>query len=307
MSLPPQRRKYIVAGVTTDRSTDDGPELRVHVACARCGYDLVATRLWASCPECGLEALATVAQHSDPQVAHLAAPQDPAAASRAVIAATAAPFVALLLQGSGPAMRTVDALAGRGASFPSQVERPSWLVTAAILGAAAIVVRRGLAPGVNPTLRASVGAARVRRLVGGLWAWAVLLLATFFLSLTLFTNSAALAKAAVAAQILPAAFTLHALAPVLARSGALTRAYREARHGRQSAELVALTVSAAITLWVLDGLIDGVVGPEGRTVAVGLASALFLVSAIGLAYLVANGWTIAAGLRAPRIDPRRLG
>jgi hypothetical protein len=292
--------------VITDRPTDEGPTLDVRVKCARCGYDLVATRLWACCPECGLEALATVAQHGDPQVAHLAAPQDPAAASRAVIAATAAPFVALLLQGSGPAMRTVDALAGRGASFPSQVERPSWLVTAAILGAAAIVVRRGLAPAVNPTLRASIGAARVRRLVGGLWAWAVLLLATFFLSLTLFANSSALAKAAVAAQILPAAFTLHALAPVLARSGALTRAYREAHHGRQSADLVALTVSAAITLWVLDGLIVSAAGEDWATIALIVGAAMFLISAMGLAYLVANGWVIAAGLRAPRIDPRRL-
>jgi hypothetical protein len=25
-----------------------------------------------------------------------------------------------------------------------------------------------------------------------------------------------------------------------------------------------------------------------------------------LAYVTANGWVIAAGLRAPRIDPRRL-
>jgi hypothetical protein len=33
---------------------------------------------------------------------------------------------------------------------------------------------------------------------------------------------------------------------------------------------------------------------------------MFLISAMGLAYLVANGWVIAAGLRAPRIDPRRL-
>ena len=37
--------------------------------------------------------------------------------------------------------------------------------------------------------------------------------------------------------------------PVLGRAGALSRAYREARHGKQGAELVSLTAVAAITLW----------------------------------------------------------
>ena len=292
--------------MATSHPSDDGPVIDAHVRCARCGYDLASTRLWGHCPECGLEAMATVAQHADPAVAHLAAPQDASAASRAVLAATLAPFLALLLQGSGPAMRTVDALAGRGTSFPSQVERPSWLLTAALLGAAAVLVTRGLSERANPALRASIGPGRLRRLAGGLWAWAALLGAAFVLSLTWLSGSDALARAAVAAQILPVAFTLHALAPVLARAGALARTYREARHGRQGAELVAMTASGAITLWVLEGIIDAAVGEEARVIATGLSAVLFVLTALGLAYLVANGWVIAAGLRAPRIDPRRL-
>jgi hypothetical protein len=306
MALPPVADKYIVRPMATSHPSDDGPVIDAHVRCARCGYDLASTRLWGRCPECGLEAMATVAQHADPEVAHLAAPEDPPAASRAVLAATAAPLLALLLQGSGPAMRTVDALAGRGSSYPSQVERPSWLVTAAILAAAATVVARGLSERANPALRASIGAARVRRLAGGLWAWAVLLATAFVLSLTWLSGSDALAKAAVAAQLLPMAFTLHAVAPVLARAGAMARAYREARHGRQGAELVAAAASGAITVWVLEGIIAAVVGEEFRVVATGLAAVLFVFTALGLAYLVANGWVIAAALRAPRIDPRRL-
>jgi hypothetical protein len=292
MALPPVADKYIVRPMATSHPSDDGPVIDAHVRCARCGYDLASTRLWGRCPECGLEAMATVAQHADPEVAHLAAPEDPPAASRAVLAATAAPLLALLLQGSGPAMRTVDALAGRGSSYPSQVERPSWLVTAAILAAAATVVARGLSERANPALRASIGAARVRRLAGGLWAWAVLLATAFVLSLTWLSGSDALAKAAVAA--------------LLARAGALARTYREARHGRQGAELVAAAASGAITVWVLEGIIAAVVGEEFRVVATGLAAVLFVFTALGLAYLVANGWVIAAALRAPRIDPRRL-
>lgn len=286
--------------------SDDGPVLDVHVPCARCRYDLASSRLWGACPECGLEVIATVAQHADPAVAHLAAPEAPAAASRAMLAATAAPLLAFLLQGSGPAMRTVDALAGRGSSLPSQVERPSWLLTAAVLGGAAWSVGHGLSASANPTLRASIGTARVRRVAGGMWAWSALLLAAFVASFTPLNSGASLAKAALAAQLLPCALTLHALGPLLARAGALARTYREARHGRQSAELVAVTAVSAITLWVLEGIVAAAAGDDARVVATGLAAVLFVITAIGLAYLVANGWVIAAGLRAPRIDPRRL-
>ena len=67
-----------------------------------------------------------------------------------------------------------------------------------------------------------------------------------------------------------------------------------------------MTAVSAITLWVLEGMIAAAGGDDARVVATGLAAVLFVITAIGLAYLVANGWVIAAGLRAPRIDPRRL-
>ena len=98
----------------TAHPSDDGPVLDVHVPCARCQYDLIRTHVYGKCPECGLEVMATVAQHADPQVAFLAAPESPGPASNAIIAVTVAPLLVMLAQGSGPALRTIDALAGRG-------------------------------------------------------------------------------------------------------------------------------------------------------------------------------------------------
>jgi hypothetical protein len=269
--------------------SDDGPVLDAHVRCARCRYDLAGCRVLGACPECGLEVVASVAASSDPGVSGLAAPQQPYAASTAIVAATAAPLVALLVQGSGPAMRAVDALAGRGSSFPSQVERPSWLVSGAALAVAGVLVARGLGEARNPSLRAGLGAGRVRRLSGSLVAWAAVLLGGFVASLTPVGGYASLRIAVIAAQLLPAVWMLWALGPVLGRAGALSRAYRE----------------GAITAQVGTVAAQGY-GEDIATLVWGLGSALSVLAAIGLAYLLANGWVIATALRSPVIDPRRF-
>lgn len=292
--------------MSASHPSDDGPVLDAHVRCDRCGYDLVGTPVLARCPECGIEVLATVSRHADPGVAHLASPESPGIASAAVVAATAVPLLVVLVQGSGPAMRAVDGLAGRGSSFPSQVERPSWLVAAALLAAAALLVARGLSGTRNPTLRASIGATRIRRLFGGLAAWSAVLACAFAASLSAGAAAASFPMVVLAAQVLPMAFTLFVLAPVLGRTGAMSRTYREARHGRQGAEVLSVTTVAAVTLWVAAPAIDAAHSPDLATVARGLAAVLLFLSFLGLAYLAANGWVIAASLRAPRIDPRKL-
>ena len=132
--------------------SDDGPVLDVHVRCVRCRYDLAGLHAYGRCPECGSPVIASVAEHADADIAGIAQPDDGHAASVAVVAVTAAPLACALLQGSGPAMRQVDALAGRGSSFPSQVERPAWLVCAAAIGVATALAARGLS--------------RARRMVG---------------------------------------------------------------------------------------------------------------------------------------------
>jgi len=285
--------------------SDDGPVLDAHVRCARCRYDLAGCRVLGACPECGLEVVASVAASSDPGVSGLAAPQQPYAASTAIVAATAAPLVALLVQGSGPAMRAVDALAGRGSSFPSQVERPSWLVSGAALAVAGVLVARGLGEARNPSLRAGLGAGRVRRLSGSLVAWAAVLLGGFVASLTPVGGFASLRIAVIAAQLLPAVWMLWALGPVLGRAGALSRAYREGRHGKQGSELVSMVLAGAITAQVGTVAAQGY-GEDIATLVWGLGSALSVLAAIGLAYLLANGWVIATALRSPVIDPRRF-
>lgn len=285
--------------------SDDGPVLDAHVRCARCGYDLVGRRVLGACPECGLEVVASVAASSDPGISGLAAPERGGAASAAVVAASVAPFIAFLAQGSGPAMRSVDALVGRGSSFPSQVERPSWIVSAAALAVGGALVVRGFSERTNPTLRAGLGAQRVRRLAGGLLAWAAVLAAGFAASLTPVGQYESLRIAVVAAQLLPSAWMLWALGGVLGRMGAMSRTYREGRHGKQGAELVSMVLMAAITAHVGSVAAQGY-GEDIATLVWGLSAGLSVLTAIGLAYLVANAWVIAAALRSPRIDPRRL-
>lgn len=285
--------------------SDDGPVLDAHVRCVRCSYDLAGCRVLGACPECGVEVVASVAASSDPGVSGLAAPEDPRAASLAVIAAAAAPMAAVLVQGSGPAMRMVDTLAGRGSSFPSQVERPSWAASAAVLAVAGALVARGLSERSNPTLRAALGAGRVRRLAGSLWAWSAILAAGFVASLTPVGTYGSLRIAVIAAQLLPSAWMLWSLGPALGRAGAVSRTYREGRHGKQGAELVALVLMGAIAAHVGTVAAQGY-GEDVATLVWGAAMALSVLAAIGLAYLLANGWVIGTALRRPRIDPRRL-
>lgn len=286
--------------------SDDGPVLDVHLPCNRCSYDLISRHIFAKCPECGLEVIASVAEHHTPEVAQLAAPESPKEASKAVIAITMAPLAAVVIQGSGPALRAIDALAGRGSAFPSQVERPSWLISALVLAAAAVIAHRGLSEASNPTLRASFGAARVKRLVFGISLWSVVLAAGFVVSLMPNAQGAEYPKIVLSCQLFPIAFTMIALAPVLARAGAISRVYREARHGRQGAELLSVTLVSAITLYVAAKWIEVAQYEEIAIIALLLAAVLMVLSVLGLAYVTANGWVIAAALRMPRIDPSRL-
>jgi hypothetical protein len=272
----------------------------------RCRYDLRGCRVFRPCPECGLPAISSVSAHADPGISELAHPSDPGAAAAAVAAMAAAPLLAVLLQGSGPAMRQVDALAGRGSSFPSQVERPAWLVASVALAAAAIVTARGLSEARNPELAASLGPGRTRRLIGATWAWSAVLAAAFVASLTPLGGAQSFPLVALAAQVLPSALTLTWLSPVLARVGALSRNYREARHGQQSADLVTLTLVACLGLWVTLPAIRGALGDDWGLVAWALAAFLAVITVLGLAYLAANGWVIARSLRRPRIDASRL-
>jgi hypothetical protein len=286
--------------------SDDGPILDAHVPCVRCRYDLAGTHVLGKCPECGLEVVATVAQHADPAIGNLAAPEDPRAASAAVVAITIAPLVAMVLQGSGPALHMVDALANRGRSAPTILERPSWIVAAAVLAAATILAARGLGARRNPTLNASLGAARVRRLVACFAAWSAVLAAAFVASLTALGENEFLGTVVLAVQVLPAGIALLVLAPVLGRAGAISRNYREARQGRQGCELLSITLVAAVMAVVAAPGVGARWGEELGTVAWGLAGVLLFLAFLGLAYVTANGWVIATALRAPRIDPRKL-
>ncbi len=286
--------------------SDDGPVLDAHVRCVRCRYDLAGLHAYGRCPECGSPVIASMAEHADAEVAGLAQPDDGHAASVAVVAVTAAPLACALLQGSGPAMRQVDALAGRGSSFPSQVERPAWLACAAVIGVATALAARGLSRARNPALHASIGHGRLVRLQAAGWSWCAVLVGAFAFSLMPAGNFASMPLVALAAQMLPAVLWLMGAAPVLARLGALSRAYREARHGQQSAELVSLTLAMGITLAVAMPAVRAALGEDWGTVGSILALFLVLITLLGMAYMAANGWVIAQALRRPRIDPKRF-
>jgi hypothetical protein len=286
--------------------SDDGPVLDAHVRCVRCRYDLAGMHAFGRCPECGSPVIASLAEHADAEIADLALPDDGKAAAAAVVAVTVAPLACALLQGSGPAMRQVDALAGRGSSFPSQVERPAWLVCAVAIGVATAIAARGLTRARNPALHASLGHGRLVRLQLAGWSWCAVLAGAFVFSLMPAGNFASMPIAALAAQLLPAVMWLMCAAPVLARLGALSRTYREARHGQQSAELVSLTLAVGITLAVAMPAVRAALGEDWGMVGSVLALFLVLLTVLGMAYMAANGWVIAQALRRPRIDPRRL-
>jgi hypothetical protein len=286
--------------------SDDGPVLDAHLPCARCRYDLAGTHVLRKCPECGLEVVATIAASGEPGADAIARPESPRAASDALLALAIGPFVAVVAQGSGPAMRVLDSFTGRGASFPAQVERPSWLAAGLVLLVSAWLVARGFSASRNPTLRTTAGARRITVACAAMAAWGAVLVAGFVLSLQARLQSNAFPSMVVAAQLLPASVALALAGPIAGRVGALSRTYREARHGRQSAELVTLTLAAGITLWVAAPGIAAVAGAELGDLAGAFGIFLLALSILGLAYLVANAWVIAAALRAPRIDPRRL-
>ena len=286
--------------------SDDGPVLDSHVACARCSYDLAGMHVLGRCPECGLEIVATLAASSDPEASQLAEPVRPVAASSAILALAAAPFLALVVQGSGPAMRLLDAWAGRGASPPAQVERPSWLVSGVVLLAAAMIAAHGLSARRNPMLRATIGPRRVGRIVVAYGVWGALLVAAFVASLFDAMQLHSFAYFVAAAQLLPATLSLGFLGPAFGRVGALSRTYREAKHGRQSAELVTVTMAASITLNIAGPGLQGLGMRDAADVAAVLSLVLGALTVLGLAYLVANAWVVGTALRRPRVDLERL-
>jgi hypothetical protein len=186
------------------------------------------------------------------------------------------------------------------------VERPAWLACAAVIGVATALAARGLSRARNPALHASIGHGRLVRLQVAGWSWCAVLAGAFAFSLMPAGNFASMPIVALAAQMLPAVLWLMGAAPVLARLGALSRTYREARHGQQSAELVSLTLAMGITLAVAMPAVRAALGEDWAMVGSILALFLVLITLLGMAYMAANGWVIAQALRRPRIDPKRF-
>ncbi len=305
-----QRWKYIVRTVShmdpvNDELLDEGPPLAVHVKCARCRYDLTGARPLGRCPECGLEIVVTLAQNSDPEISDLARPERPRLASFGVLALALGPFMALCIQGVSPTLRFIDSLTGRGAAFPSQVERPAWLAAGVVLLAAAIVAGHALGSRTNPTLRATC-ARFLLRTQCAMWAWCAVLLAGFAFSFAETTQRRSYALVVLAMQLLPATLCLAWMGAALSRIGVHSRAFREARQGRQSSELVTVTLAAAITLGIIRPALEPLGHPELYDISGILSHVLIVLSVLGLAYMVANAWVISAALRRPRLDPRRL-
>lgn len=284
---------------------NEGPPLSVHVKCVRCHYDLSGTRPLGRCPECGLEIVMTLAQNADPAISGLARPERPVKASVGVLALVAGPFVALLIQGVSPALHALDSMTGRGAAFPSQVERPAWAGAGVVLCVAAAVSTHAFSRKVNPTLRATSSRFLLRTLVA-MWVWSAVLMFGFAFSFAESTQRNSYPYVVLAMQLLPATLCLAWVGAVLSRIGVHSRAYREARQGRQSSELVTVTLAAAITLHMVQPALQPLGYDELTDIAGILSHVLAALSVLGLAYMVANAWVISAALRRPWIDPRRL-
>lgn len=284
---------------------DEGPILTTHIRCVRCKYDLSGAPALGNCPECGLEVVVTLAQNSDPAVADLIRPQRPGLAAAGVMALALAPFVAVCIQGISPVLHFIDRLTGRGAAFPSQIERPMWLIAGLVLLAAAMLATRALSRRANPTLR-TTASKYLPRSVATLWVWGLVLEAGFAVSFLPGMELRSYGAIVLAAQLLPAVLYLTWAGVAIGRIGAHSRAYREARHGRQSGELVTITLAGAMTLSMIHPALEPLGYPEIADISGILALVLTALSVLGLAYLVANAWVIGTALRRPRIDVERL-
>ncbi|HMN94948.1 MAG TPA: hypothetical protein PKC43_00580 [Phycisphaerales bacterium] len=282
--------------IVSERSAIIAAELH----CRGCGYDLKALPLVGRCPECGLAVVETVTQAVDPEASALPRLRDPEGTGDGLLGLSIAYLLGAGLVIVPPALGPLALITTSASDMTWPLPLPPRAV-AALVGIAALwwLWLLARAPAEEPAREAH---RYVRRAVHGQLAWIVAVVLPVLAQGVGVTERVFLSPIELVAA--PAAIlALKGFSGVLGIVGLRSRAYRNARGGRQSIDLLiwAIVIMAACNLanaigeWRRIGLVEHL----GST----LYAAVSLLLLVGLTYLVVNCWWIRTSLRKP---PPRL-
>ena len=269
------------------------------VHCRQCGYDLKGLPVSARCPECGLDALETITQLVDPQASRLPRLRDPSAVGAGLLGLAVTYLLIAALVLLPRALPTILATLGMDGRWPAWIVPPRAVASAVgLLGLwwLHLLVR---SPADEP---ADLARRSTRWLWRGQICWSLAVLAPLLGEWGGLRERVLLAPLEVLS--VPFAITaLLGLRGILELVGLRSRAYRDAKGGRQSIDALvgAILAGAAGNLGSAIGLWQGWPWLEavGQTLF-GVSAGLLL---LGLVYLVVNCWWIRTSLRKP---PPRL-
>lgn len=268
--------------------------------CRGCGYNLQSLPLTGRCPECGLGVVATLTQAVDPEASELPRLRDPAGTGDGLLGLAIAYFVGASLVIIPPALGPFTLLTSGGGSMVWPLPIPP-RICAAVVGAASLLWLWLLARA--PAEEPSGGARRdLRWMVIGQSVWSVAVCLPVLAESLGMRERVMLSPLEIAAA--PAAIaTLKGFSGILAMIGLRSRAYRTARGGRQSIDLL---IGAIIILSIFN--LANAIGQWRRLPIVEdfgstLYSAVSLLLLVGLLYLVVNCSWVRSALRKP---PPRL-
>jgi len=269
------------------------------VHCRQCGYDLKGLPVSSRCPECGLDALETITHLVDPEASRLPRLRDPAAVGAGLLGLSATYFLMAALVLLPRALPTVLAALGLEGRSPAWVVPPRAVAAAVgLLGLwwLHLLVRSPAEEPADPARRAT------RWMWRGQIGWSLAVLSPLLGEWGGLRERVLLAPLEVASVPFAIA-TLVGLRGILQLVGLRSRAYRNAKGGRQSIDALvgAILAGAAGNLGSAIGLWQE--WPWLETVGQTLFGASAGLLLLGLLYLVVNCWWIRSSLRKP---PPRL-
>lgn len=276
--------------------------------CRNCGYDLRGLDASSRCPECGLDIWSTVVHTIDPASSRLPSLRNPIAVGNAILLLTVCMFIGvalMILPTLGDALAQTQAQRGGGTGAEPWWEQLPWLtwryalllILAGLWGVRTLAPPRGnepQGPVWDDIWRLSVG------YVG--WIACATMLARISESQAVSQRHPRLVLAMAAGVF--AMIGLYGLRGAFRVIGQRSREYRRMRGGRQSIELIIPAVLGAMVGVLIIHLTRFEWFPGSwrygmQMVGRVLAGASLFMILIGMAYLVANAWSIRAALRRP--------
>ena len=269
--------------------------------CRGCGYDLRGLRADSRCPECGMEIWSTIVSTVDPMASRLPQLRNPPAVGNSLLALTVCMLAGMLLIVAPSLSRVIESWDRSGKGWSDYLPDMTW-ASATLLAVAGGWALWALAP---PRGREPKGPVwiDIGRMAVGYFGW--LLMGTLWSQLKLPVST--MDRIQIVLHLAAAVFAtigLIGLRGVFRIIGQRSREYRRSQGGRQSLDLIILTIAAGFA-----GALAQYLGRqrwfpgEWRDGAQMLGMVVMWVSnfmiLIGLSYLVANAWWIRRALRRP--------